>query len=345
MLERVADADRVAEAELCHGRPHVVDESFPGIRGRGRRGAVAAEVRSAAGETPGELSGEGSQAEGIQAGTVDQRGRPTVAAEVVDGERDVTGARDVDGRHAGTLPPAVPRRRRRGGDRDRLQMWFVQHLLVESGYAALVVLAFAEACCVRSPPRSRSGSPACRCQAFEPRPRPGRGHHSRARRVVRRLWGGRVGGRPLVERLARYVLVTSRDIDRAERWLSGRGEFAVAPVGRCPSYAPPRRSSPGRRRCRSCASKPPTCSHGRLHERLRGGGFGVGHEWNRIAHDFSIAGYVLLALVAAVVAAFIVVRLRETRRERQRATAPPPRQIRGGRHRPLSPPTSAPATR
>src|SRR6476659_8233261 len=42
---------------------------------------------------------------------------------------------------------------------------------------------------------------------------------------------GRLGGRPLVHRLGRYVLVTESDVARAERFLEGRGAWAI-PVGR-----------------------------------------------------------------------------------------------------------------
>src|SRR5580704_4910600 len=42
---------------------------------------------------------------------------------------------------------------------------------------------------------------------------------------------GRAGGRPLVERFGRYLLITRSDLDRAERFFAGRGAFAV-PLGR-----------------------------------------------------------------------------------------------------------------
>ena len=42
---------------------------------------------------------------------------------------------------------------------------------------------------------------------------------------------GRAGGRPLVHRLGRYVLVTESDVARAERFLVGRGAWAL-PVAR-----------------------------------------------------------------------------------------------------------------
>jgi membrane protein DedA with SNARE-associated domain len=42
---------------------------------------------------------------------------------------------------------------------------------------------------------------------------------------------GRAGGHPLVRRWGRYVLVTESDVARAERFLAGRGAWAL-PVGR-----------------------------------------------------------------------------------------------------------------
>lgn len=42
---------------------------------------------------------------------------------------------------------------------------------------------------------------------------------------------GRAGGRPLVHRLGRYLLITRADLDRAERFAAGRGAWAV-PLGR-----------------------------------------------------------------------------------------------------------------
>ena len=40
-------------------------------------------------------------------------------------------------------------------------------------------------------------------------------------------WIGAVGGRPLLERYGRYVLITRRDLDRADRWFETRGELTV----------------------------------------------------------------------------------------------------------------------
>ncbi|MFN2543053.1 MAG: DedA family protein [Actinomycetota bacterium] len=40
-------------------------------------------------------------------------------------------------------------------------------------------------------------------------------------------WAGYAGGRPLVERWGRYVLIRPHEVDRAERWFERHGEAAV----------------------------------------------------------------------------------------------------------------------
>ncbi len=40
-------------------------------------------------------------------------------------------------------------------------------------------------------------------------------------------WVGMYGGRPLMEKYGRYVLVSRRDLDMADRWFSKRGEIIV----------------------------------------------------------------------------------------------------------------------
>ena len=40
-------------------------------------------------------------------------------------------------------------------------------------------------------------------------------------------WVGAAGGRPLLERYGRYVLITRKDLDRADRWFATKGELTV----------------------------------------------------------------------------------------------------------------------
>ena len=109
----------------------------------------------------------------------------------------------------------------------------MQHVLIDHGYLALVLLGFIEACCVPIPSEVTFGFAGVLAAS------------GKLELWVVILLGsaaeilgslvaysvGRFGGRPLVERVGRYVLITSRDLDRAERWFSGRGEFAVL-IGR-----------------------------------------------------------------------------------------------------------------
>jgi membrane protein DedA with SNARE-associated domain len=127
---------------------------------------------------------------------------------------------------------------------------------------------------------------------------------------------GRAGGRPLVERFGRYLLITRSDLDRAERFFAGRGAFAV-PLGR---------ALPIVRTFISLVAgfiEMPALPFGLLS--LLGTaiwvtaislvGYGLGSAWQSVAHGIALAGYVLVALIVLAVAAFIAHRLRELRKE------------------------------
>jgi len=132
---------------------------------------------------------------------------------------------------------------------------------------------------------------------------------------------GRVAERPMVERLGRYVLITKADLDRAERFLTGRGAWAI-PVGR---------ALPVVRAFTSIVAGfagVPAVRFGILSligtvvyaTVVASIGYGVGSAWHSVSHDISVAGYVIVALVVVAIAAFVLIRVRELRRE-PRATA------------------------
>ena len=109
----------------------------------------------------------------------------------------------------------------------------MEHLLTTAGYAALILFGFLEAACI--PISSEITFGFAGVLAFQ-------GHLNLVLVIIigslAELAGsyvsysvGRVGGRPLVERLGKYVLITRKDIDRAEHFLSGRGAWTVV-VGR-----------------------------------------------------------------------------------------------------------------
>jgi membrane protein DedA with SNARE-associated domain len=133
---------------------------------------------------------------------------------------------------------------------------------------------------------------------------------------------GRVGGRPLVRRWGRYVLVTEADVARAERFLVGRGVWAL-PVARMLPFV------------RAFASivagfvDIPPVRFGVLSGigtlvyvvALSSIGYSLGGEWSKINHSLSLVTYILVAVVVVAVIALAVYRLREFRKEAAAAAA------------------------
>jgi membrane protein DedA with SNARE-associated domain len=102
--------------------------------------------------------------------------------------------------------------------------------LTNEGYLALVIFAFVQACCI--PISSEITFGFAGVLAYE--------HHLSLPLVIiigtlAELAGsftaygvGRKAGRSAVERYRRYVLMTRKDVERAERFFSGRGAWAIA---------------------------------------------------------------------------------------------------------------------
>ncbi|MGC2167571.1 MAG: DedA family protein [Acidimicrobiales bacterium] len=128
---------------------------------------------------------------------------------------------------------------------------------------------------------------------------------------------GRYGGRSLVDRVGKYVLLTHKDLDRAEEWFQRRGDPMVF-FGR---FIPLVRSfvsiaagigemSLTKFVAFSAAASVIWCGA------LAGIGYGVGGSWHRVITDFSYVGYLAAAVVVVVIAVFVVHRLRQLRLER-----------------------------
>jgi membrane protein DedA with SNARE-associated domain len=134
---------------------------------------------------------------------------------------------------------------------------------------------------------------------------------------------GRVGGKPLVRRWGRYILVTEGDVARAERFLVGRGAWAL-PVARMLPFV------------RAFASivaglvDIPPVRFGVLSligtlvyvVALSSIGYSLGGEWTKFNHSFSVASYIVVAVVVVAVIGFVIYRLREFRREAAAGVAP-----------------------
>lgn len=128
---------------------------------------------------------------------------------------------------------------------------------------------------------------------------------------------GLFGGRPLVDRVGKYVLLTNRDLDRAEQWFARRGDPFVF-VGRL---------IPLLRSFVSVASGLGEMAIVRfLVYTVLGSavfcatlvsiGYALGASWHHVVKDFSYAGYVAAVLAVLVVAAAIYHRIRVLRAEK-----------------------------
>jgi membrane protein DedA with SNARE-associated domain len=128
---------------------------------------------------------------------------------------------------------------------------------------------------------------------------------------------GYFGGRPLVDRVGKYVLLTHKDLDRAEAWFARRGEPVVL-FGR---FIPLLRSfvsfAAGLGEMAiakfviftviGCAV---WCTV------LTSVGYSLGSSYHRVLKGFSYAGYVAGVLVVIAVVVLFVHRFRQIREER-----------------------------
>src|SRR6185312_12817475 len=101
----------------------------------------------------------------------------------------------------------------------------MEHFLTSYGYLALIIFAFVEACCI--PISSEITFAAAGLLAHE-------GHLSLPLVIL----VGSHGGRTLLDKYGKWVLVTHSDVDRAERFFAGKGTWIVAvarvlPLVRC----------------------------------------------------------------------------------------------------------------
>lgn len=128
---------------------------------------------------------------------------------------------------------------------------------------------------------------------------------------------GRFGGRPLADRLGRYILLTHHDLDRAEEWFARRGEPFVF-FGRL---------IPLLRSFVSLAAGLGEMAIGKFWLFTVAGsavftaalgslGYSLGASWHKVLKDFSDAGYVAGALAVVLVVAVFVHRLGAVRAER-----------------------------
>jgi membrane protein DedA with SNARE-associated domain len=197
--------------------------------------------------------------------------------------------------------------------------------LTHAGYAAIILLGFLEACCIPIPSEITFGFGGV--LAYQ-------GHLNLAFVIILGTLAevagsyvsygvGRVAERPLIEKFGRYLLISRADIDRAERFLAGRGSWAI-PLGRMlpfvRSFTSVVAGLTGVRAVRfGILSLIGTAIYAAI---IASVGYAVGSAWHTVEHDLSVAGYLVAAIVIAAIAGFIAMRLRQQRREA--AAAPQP---------------------
>ena len=199
----------------------------------------------------------------------------------------------------------------------------MENFLTSAGYAALILLGFLEAAGI--PVSSEITFGFAGVLAYQ-------GHLNLALVIIigtlAELAGsyasyavGRAGGKPLVHRLGRYVLVTESDVDRAEHFLEDRGAWAI-PVGRMLPFV---------RAFTSIVAglvRVPAIRFGILSligtvlyaAAVASLGYALGSAWQRVSHGLSVLGYVLFALTAVVIVGFIAYRWRQYRRDTSSAS-------------------------
>jgi membrane protein DedA with SNARE-associated domain len=198
----------------------------------------------------------------------------------------------------------------------------VEHLLLHWGYPAIFLVALIEAICIPFPSEITFGFTGA--LAAE-------GHLSLAAVIVVGVAGefvgsllayviGRTGGRALVERHGKYVLLSGKDVDRATEFMTRVGAPAVL-VGRMIPLLrafislvagigemPPLRFA--------VSTFVGTAIYGSA---LASIGYALGTGWHRIVKGFTDASLVVVALIVIALAVAVWHRWRTLRDERRDA--------------------------
>ena len=129
---------------------------------------------------------------------------------------------------------------------------------------------------------------------------------------------GRTGGRALVDRYGRYVLLSHADLDKAEAWFARRGEWMVL-YGRVLPFVRTFISLPAGMAEMNVAKFTLLTAVGvsAWVTLLSSIGYALGDSWNSMVAAFGYAGYVVGGAVVVLIVGFLVHRYREGASERR----------------------------
>jgi membrane protein DedA with SNARE-associated domain len=192
--------------------------------------------------------------------------------------------------------------------------------LTDAGYWALIIFAFVQACCI--PISSEITFGFAGVLAYQ-------GHLSLALVIIlgtlAELAGsstayglGRLGGRHTIERYRKYLLMTRRDVERAERFFAGRGAWAVGLARIVPLV----RAFVGLAAGFMEVPLVPFEIFNLIGTAIWATalsviGYELGSDWTKVSKNFSHASDILAAGVVVVLVALIAYKAREMRKERQ----------------------------
>jgi membrane protein DedA with SNARE-associated domain len=204
-----------------------------------------------------------------------------------------------------------------GVDQNDAVQSFVQHY----GYAAIFLLALLESACVPIPSEVTFGFAGALCTTAVATSTPLNLGLVILIGVLGELVGalityaiGRTLGRTIVERWGKWILVSPRDLDRAEQWLDHRGSASIV-VARCIPVV------------RSVISLPAGVAEMNVVRFtaltalgsaawisvLASLGYGAGSNWRHVERYFHDAQLPVIAIVVAVIAWGVWHRLRSLR--------------------------------
>jgi membrane protein DedA with SNARE-associated domain len=126
---------------------------------------------------------------------------------------------------------------------------------------------------------------------------------------------GRSAGRAIVDRWGKWILLTHKDLDAAERWFGRYGSASVLagrviPVVRSFISLPAGMAEMNRARFAVLT----TIGSAAWVALLAGLGYAAGSNWKHVSHDFHVAQYPIIALIVVALAWGLWHRVRAVRR-------------------------------
>ncbi|HMK99256.1 MAG TPA: DedA family protein [Acidimicrobiales bacterium] len=201
----------------------------------------------------------------------------------------------------------------------------MEHFVSSWGYPAIFVLTMIEAACIPIPSEITLGLGGALAGGAVV----SGGHHLQLAAVIlvavagemvgsfAAYMVGRTGGRSLVDRVGRYILLSHKDLDRTQRWFDRRGDPTVlfarmVPLARAfVSFAA------------GIAEMNPVrfCLYSVIGiaawvSALASLGYALGGTWHKIVSGFGDATYVMAALAAVGITLAVARRVRAVRAER-----------------------------